>query len=133
MEEQNSIASSKKWILQAIHDKDMAQAIISVEAYDTSAFLSHQSVEKLLKGLLIIQGLKVPRHHHLDLLAEQLGVLNKIRDNIGEILSDYQITRYPDVSGEVPFHQYTRKIALDKFEHANSIFKILEPLYREYV
>ncbi len=90
-------------------------------------------MEKLLKGLLIIQGLKVPRHHHLDLLAEQLGVLTEIRENVGEILSDYQIARYPDVSGEVPFHQYTGKIAQDKFDHANAIFKKLEPRYREYV
>ncbi len=32
MDEQNSIASAKKWIIQAIHDIDMAQAVISVEA-----------------------------------------------------------------------------------------------------
>lgn len=131
MIEQNSIETAKKWILQAIHDKDMAKAVLSVEAYDTAAFLAHQSVEKLLKGLFILKGMKVPKHHHLDALADQLGLMDEIRDEIGDILSDYQISRYPDVSGEIPYLQYTREISDEKIAHANSIFERLKKYYEQ--
>lgn len=74
MVEQISADTAKKWILQAIHDKEAAKAVLQVEAFDTAAFLAHQSVEKLLKGLFILKGMKVPKHHHLDTLPDQLGI-----------------------------------------------------------
>jgi len=131
MIEQNSIETAKKWILQAIHDKNTAKAVLLVEAYDTAAFLAHQSVEKLLKGLFILKGMKVPKHHYLDTLADKLGVLEEIRDELGDILSDYQIFRYPDVSGDIPYLQYSLEISEEKIGHANTIFDRLRKYYEE--
>ncbi len=133
MIEQDSIETAKKWILQALHDKETAQAILQVEAYDTAAFLAHQSVEKLLKGIIILKGGQVPKHHHLDLLAQQLGVLDEIRDDLGEILSDYQISRYPDVSGDIPYLQYSLKISEEKITHADKIFERLKMEYMQII
>ena len=45
-----------KWLKQALHDLDLAQKNLGIEGYDIAAFLSHQSVEKLLKALIISQG-----------------------------------------------------------------------------
>lgn len=118
MIEQNEIDTAKKWILQAIHDKEMAEVVLAAGAFDIAAFLAHQSVEKLLKGLLILKGKQIPRHHHLDILAEQVGVLEEIRDELGDILPDYQISRYPDITGDIPYLQYTHTISKEKVAHA---------------
>jgi len=73
--------------------------------------------------------MKVPKHHHLDTLADQLGILEEIRDDLGEILSDYQISRYPDVSGDIPYLQYSLEISVEKIAHANNIFYKLKKYY----
>ena len=49
-------AIARKWIKQALHDLEMADKNISIEGYDIAAFLSHQAVEKLFKGLNSTKG-----------------------------------------------------------------------------
>jgi HEPN domain-containing protein len=129
MIQKDAEASGKKWILQAIHDKKMAEAVMSVEAYDIAAFLVHQSVEKLLKGILIYQGKTLPKHHHLDQLAILLGILEEIREPLSDIIPDYQISRYPDVTGEIPYTQYNRAISEEKLLNANKIFDFISARY----
>jgi len=50
---------SLKWLKQAQHDLDIAQKNISIGGFDTAAFLSHQSVEKLLKAIFALEGKKI--------------------------------------------------------------------------
>lgn len=50
-----------KWLKQALHDLEMAEKNIGIGGYDVSAFLAHQSVEKLLKSVFAIKGRKVPK------------------------------------------------------------------------
>ena len=63
--------TARKWILQSLHDKKMAEMNYQHEGYDVAAFLSHQAVEKLFKGLFVIEGKKIPRTHHIDQLAKE--------------------------------------------------------------
>ncbi|WP_319578999.1 HEPN domain-containing protein [uncultured Methanospirillum sp.] len=48
--------TARKWILQSLHDKKMAEMNYQHEGYDVAAFLSHQTVEKLFMGLFVIEG-----------------------------------------------------------------------------
>lgn len=54
--------AARKWIKQSLHDKDMAIKNCSIGGYEVAAFLAHQSVEKLFKGLLLLDGKKNPEH-----------------------------------------------------------------------
>ena len=54
-----------KWFKQAKHDLEMAEKIISIEGYDVSAFLAHQSIEKLFKAIFALKGRKIPKTHLL--------------------------------------------------------------------
>jgi len=47
---------ARKWYRQAVHELEMAEKNIEIGGYDISAFLSHQSVEKLLKAGFILEG-----------------------------------------------------------------------------
>lgn len=40
-----------RWMKQAVHDPQIAKKNISIGGFDSAAFYSHQSVEKLLKGI----------------------------------------------------------------------------------
>ena len=58
--------------MQALHDLEMAHCNISIGGYDIAAFLSHQAVEKLVKGLITHKGRKIPKSHYIDELGHSL-------------------------------------------------------------
>jgi len=109
---------ARKWYRQAVHDLEMAEKNIEIGGYDVSAFLSHQSIEKLLKAGLILEGKGVPKTHFIDELARELYLPDELQEKIMELTVDYTLSRYPDVSNEVPYEQYTRDIAAGKLEIA---------------
>lgn len=53
-----------------------------------------------------------------------------IIDNLNELSGDYMISRYPDVSGMVPYEEYDREIAVEKINVAKFIFEKLKDRYR---
>ncbi len=121
----------KKWIKQALHDLEMAEKNIDIEGYDVAAFLSHQSVEKLLKSIFAFQLKKIPRIHYIDELGQKLGISEEILEEIIDLTSDYMFAIYPDIADNVPYEQYDEKIAKNKVEKAKKIFKALEDMYSE--
>jgi len=118
-----------KWFKQALHDLEMAEKNIAIGGYDVSAFLAHQSVEKLLKAIFAIKGRKVPKSHYIDELAKELKLKNKIVASISELTVDYTFSRYPDVSERVPYEEYDEEIAKEKVKIAKEVF---ESLKRDY-
>ncbi len=114
-----------KWYRQARHDLEMAEKNIPIGGYDVAAFLCQQSVEKLLKAILVLETGNMPRAHYLDELSNLLGIEGEIRADILDLAADYTFTRYPDVSANVPFEEYDREIASDKVERCKSIFSRL--------
>lgn len=107
----------------------MAQKNIDIGGFDVASFLSHQAVEKLLKAILIFEGKKPPKSHYLDEIAKSLGLSDDIIDNLNELSGDYMISRYPDVSGMVPYEEYDKEIAGEKINVAMSIFEKLKDRY----
>lgn len=119
-----------KWLKQALHDLEMAEKNIAIGGYDVTAFLAHQSIEKLLKAIFIIRGRKVPRTHHIDDLARELKLRKELIDSILELTVDYTFSRYPDVAERVPYEEYNEEIAVEKVKIAKGIFEVLKEFYK---
>ena len=120
-----------KWLKQALHDLDMAEKNIAIGGYDVTAFLAHQSVEKLLKAIFIIRGRKVPRTHYIDELARELRLEEEIVNSALELTVDYTFSRYPDVAEHVPYEEYNEEIAREKVKTAREILESLRELYED--
>ncbi len=118
-----------KWFKQAKHDLEMAEKNIDIGGYDVASFLSHQAVEKLLKAVIILDGKKPPKSHYLDEIARRLGLTDDFFDDLAELAADYMISRYPDVSGSVPYEEYDEEIAMEKVAVAKNIFGKLRDRY----
>jgi HEPN domain-containing protein len=104
----------------------MARRNLTVEGYDVAAFLAHQVVEKFLKAAFALEGRPVPRTHHLDEMASQLGLPDELQDALLDLTSDYAVACYPDVAGAVPYMLYSDDIAAAKIAIAESVLAYFE-------
>jgi HEPN domain-containing protein len=124
---------SKEWVRFAYDDLRSAQALLKEEIFNEVCFHSQQCAEKMLKGLLVIDGTVVPKTHRLiDLLAEALkyhSLLERIREDC-LILDQYYIpTRYPDaVIGSKPTGLPSRKDAEEALQIAQTIFSTVQSI-----
>ncbi len=118
-----------KWFKQAKHDLSMAEKNITIDGYDVASFLAHQAVEKLLKAIIVFEGKTPPRSHYLDEVAKLLGLSDETMENIAELSGDYMISRYPDVTGRVPYEEYDSATAEEKVNAARKIFEQLKHRY----
>jgi len=118
-----------KWLKQALHDIEMAEKNIAIGGYDVSAFLAHQSVEKLLKAVFAINGQKIPKSHYIDELARELELEKDIIDAATELTVDYTFSRYPDVAKGVPYEEYDEETAKEKVKTAKRVFEYLKNKY----
>jgi HEPN domain-containing protein len=114
-----------------MHDLEIAEKNIGIGGYDTAAFLAHQSVEKLLKALMAASGRAVPRTHYIDELAEQLELPPEVRTHIDGLTADYMLSRYPDITDQVPYEQYDRALAAEKVRAAQNVFRMLKERYED--
>jgi len=79
-----------RWIRQAVHDLQITEKNLSIEGFDSAAFYTHQSVEKLLKGLISLSGRSIPRSHDLQHLGEQIDCPDDIIPDLIDLMGDYQ-------------------------------------------
>lgn len=119
----------KKWFKQACHDLEMARKNLGIQGYDIAAFLAHQSVEKLLKSLIILKKNKLPRTNLIDDLGRELNLPENILYLINDLTADYTFSRYPDISDSVPYEEYNEEIASEKVSKAETIFNELKKEY----
>lgn len=103
-----------RWIKQALHDLQIAEKNLSFGGYDSAAFYSHQSVEKLLKGLIAVSGRSIPRTHDLERLGDLLDCPDETISDLLDLMGDYQTSRYPDMNEMIPCEYYTEGIARDR-------------------
>lgn len=125
-----SVETARKWLKQAQHDLKMAEKNIDIRGYDVAAFLAHQSVEKLLKSMLIMEGKEAVRTHKLDRLAQLVNLPSDITEKIIDLTEDYAISRYPDVSPTLPYLQYDLKTSKRKVNVAKEVFEALKQRYK---
>ncbi|MBU1628105.1 HEPN domain-containing protein [bacterium] len=114
---------ARKWFKQAKHDLLIAEKNIEFQGYDVSAFLAHQAVEKLLKSLFALDGMKIPKIHFLDELSKRIQLTDDIFDDVSRLTIDYALARYPDVNGRIPCESYNEENARKKVILAKNIFE----------
>ncbi|MBI5628071.1 MAG: HEPN domain-containing protein [Candidatus Rokubacteria bacterium] len=79
----------ERLILQARRDLENAGKNIGIGAYEVTAFLAHQSVEKYLKGAwLERKRARPPATHYLRELGAGLGIPKRLLGNLNDLNPD---------------------------------------------
>lgn len=105
----------KNWLAQSDRDLITSKNCARSGDFYASAFFCHQAIEKSLKALYIQKFEDLPpKIHHIDKLANLLEAPNKILDITYSLSEDYMMTRYPDVSDQLPFQLYNEKMTRKK-------------------
>ncbi|MBC2696762.1 MAG: HEPN domain-containing protein [ANME-2 cluster archaeon] len=111
-----------KWWKQANRDLLTAKNCIGSGDYYASVFFSEQAIEKGLKALYIkLFNDSPPRIHYIDKLASLVNAPLDIMDATYELSEDYMLSRYPDVSDELPFELYDENMAKIKLVRSEEI------------
>ena len=111
-----------KWWKQANRDILTAKNCIDSGDYYASVFFSEQAIEKGLKATYIRQFDNAPpRIHYIDKLASMVNAPLEIMDATYELSEDYMLSRYPDVSDELPFELYDESTAKIKLVRSKEV------------
>lgn len=76
------------WLLQSEADLKSAKDLLKTGNFYSSVFFSHQSVEKALKALYILEKKELIKTHNLVFLARELGASDNIINNCAELTPD---------------------------------------------
>lgn len=111
---------------QADRDLENARKNITIGAYEVSAFLAHQAVEKYLKGMWVLLKKEPPPHtHSLTELGDGVGVLAELRRHLADLTPDYTVSRYPNAANGVPYELYDETKARAKVANAEEVIRWL--------
>lgn len=112
----------QRLLRQADRDLENARKNLTIEAYEVSAFLAQQAVEKYLKGLwVLLKKEPAPHTHALTELGDGLGVPTEFRRRLADLTIDYTVSRYPDAANAVPYEIYDEATARAKVGAAEQV------------
>src|SRR3990172_10442580 len=89
------MVSPKDWLLFAENDLKTAKAALADDIPSNACFLAQQTVEKSLKGLILVTNQDIPKTHDLLFLLKKSG-LSQFREECLFLDKFYIPTRYPD-------------------------------------
>jgi HEPN domain-containing protein len=116
----------ERLLRQADRDLENARKSISIEAYEVSAFLAQQAVEKYLKALwVLLKKEPAPHTHSLTELGDALGVPAPLRRHLADLTPDYTVSRYPNAANAVPYELYDEPAARAKIARAGEVIQWL--------
>jgi len=125
---------TKKWIERAKYDLVTAQAMLVTKRYLYVAFMCQQSLEKILKAIIIEKGEPALRTHNLVRLAEKAEVYqlmaNKDQDFLADLTPFAIESRYGDYKRKLS-EIINRKVAEKYFEKSEEIFEWLRKRIRK--
>lgn len=121
----------KHWLKSAKDDWKTARYLLDGNRYSACLFFTHLAIEKLLKGLVVIQTDDAPPYTHdlvrltktanMEVTPEQLESL--------ETITTFNISgRYDDAKKEF-YRQCTRAYAFEQFANARKIFLWLKKYF----
>ena len=123
----------KVWLQQAKYDLNAAKISVSGKQYEWACYQAIQSVEKMIKSVIVHSGFRPPKVHKLGVL---LGMANKanntfesVKLNFRKIESYTFISRYPFVipgQNKTPHELITKEEATTCISLANDILKKIE-------
>lgn len=122
---------AKKWRIRAKYDLDTAEAMHTSRRYLYVAFMCQQSLEKIMKAIIIDKGGEVLRTHNLVRLAEIAGVYqamdNKRKDFLANLTPFAIESRYGDYRKRLS-EIINKKMAAKYLMETKEIFKWLREL-----
>jgi HEPN domain-containing protein len=120
---------AQEWLFRAKDDLESAEYLLGKRPLpiEIVCFLCQQSAEKILKGLLVLRGIRPPKTHDLmslcDLCRPFANEINKISKQC-EKLNPYSVApRYPN---EIPIVEQQMRIAL---VHTHEVMGFCLPFY----
>jgi HEPN domain-containing protein len=109
---------------QAEEDLEVAEKNFKLKEYYVVAFFCQQSVEKALKTLFKIKKSKDSgKTHSLIYLAEEIGAPKKFYNFLRNLTPEFIMTRYPDISEEVPYKLYDAETTKDYLDKSKELMK----------
>lgn len=118
----------RKWLERARYDLDTAKAMLNTRRYLYVAFMCQQSLEKILKAIIIEKGGEVLRTHNLVRLAEMAGVYPFMTIEFKDFLTDLTpyavVSRYGDYKRKLS-EIINKKMAIKYLDKTEEIFKWL--------
>ena len=112
----------ERLLRQADRDIGNAGKNLTIEAYEVSAFLAQQAVEKYLKGMwVLLKREPAPHTHSLTELGDGVGVPPELRRHLADLTPDYTVSRYPNAANAVPYELYDDTTARTKVQNAEAV------------
>jgi len=117
----------ENWWLQGKNDLEKARVLFKSKNYDGCSFFSQQAVEKVLKALILLRSKeKKIEGHSLIFLGKTAGVPDLFFSGLKKLSPQYFISRYPDVSEDVPYELYDETVAKEFLSTAEEVVKWTE-------
>lgn len=110
-----------KWFKMAKDDLESAQSNFENKRFYVCAFLSQQTVEKVLKALLFKKNKKLIKIHDVFLLGKKVNLPQDMLKKCKLLSSVYLETRY-GLTDKTPSQQFTHENSLEYLNIAKEIF-----------
>lgn len=113
-----SLRVAREWVQKAENDLKTATHVLTLgedAPTDTICFHCQQAVEKYLKALMIVRGIKFPRIHDIERLVRLLPAADRPQMTVEEqgALTDYATqTRYPGNYEPITLEEATLAVKL---------------------
>ena len=129
MKEKNRTLANE-WFDRASSDLQYAKAgEKETGQHHITCFLCHQSVEKLLKGLIVLNGESPPKTHNLTILFSKpvifLKILEKLQTDIRKLDKFYIPARYPGND----YSEFSEKDAQQALATTRQVMEALNPFF----
>ena len=111
-----NLTEAKRWLAQALHDRDAARLVRDHGFHEHACFLAQQSAEKALKSFLYARGEGPVLGHSTFALVQEAAARERafasLEDRCRRLDQLYIPTRYPNgLPGGVPHDFYDRGLA----------------------
>lgn len=117
----------ENWWKQGRNDLDKAKVLFKSKNFDGTAFYCQQAVEKSLKALILLKTKeKKIEGHSLVYLGKVVKLPESYFSGLKKLSPQYFISRYPDVTEEVPYELYDENLAKEFLDIAEGMIKWIE-------
>ena len=117
----------ENWWKQGTNDLEKAKILFNSRKFDGTAFFCQQAVEKALKAIILLKSReKKVEGHSLVHLGRLAGVPQTFFSGLKQLSPQYFISRYPDVTEDVPYELYDEKLAAEFLHIADEVLRWIE-------
>lgn len=123
---QNNAVNELGWIEQAKADLKSAENSFKSKDYYASVFWAQQSVEKVLKAVLIKKTKKLVKIHDLILLGKMAELPEELLNKIKFLSGVYTESRYDIIGEEIPANKFKEQDSIEALNLGKEVLKWLE-------